>query len=211
MNFFTHFYFEQPEQNPEFVAGLTIPDLFKEYSAAYRKIALGNAAYSNEKGLVFAGIKAHIEADKFFHNSDFFKVCNEYIKIKLSEIDRFERNFFLSHLFIELMLDRVLIKQNPDLAVLYYRILNSFDFKIFEQLMKTINTTVNPSVLWERFIHFINSRYLLHYTNNEKWLYALSRVYYRTIRKPHQKSFDKLADFIPSAEIYIEKRLNLLF
>jgi hypothetical protein len=59
------------------------------------------------------GIQNHFKADDIFHNWDWFKEKNHELALVMRESKlEIKRDWFLAHIFIELAIDHVLVREN---------------------------------------------------------------------------------------------------
>ncbi|HXH18834.1 MAG TPA: hypothetical protein VNJ07_07090 [Chitinophagales bacterium] len=118
--------------------------------------------------------------DAVFHRSDFFKKFSILIRSRLNAAVlpslRF-RSYFLAHIFLELLLDRVLVKHNPQLCVKLYRDIELVNPEVTASYFSRIGKAGLFSEFFYNFNRFLRSRFLLFYIDNEMFAQALLRVY----------------------------------
>ena len=72
----------------------------------------------------YHGVMRHFEVDRIFHSSDFFHRETVLITRTLQETfgsEYIHRAFFVSHILLELTLDRILINQHSSLLYSFYK------------------------------------------------------------------------------------------
>ena len=124
MNFLSHFYIDKNEENASFIVGVCTPDLVSLYNREIRIKHLPILPSHSESYIAFTkGILRHFEADKVFHSSPFFLQETEKVGIFLKthfKDSGLKRSFFVAHVLVELMIDKILIAQAPQLIPDFY-------------------------------------------------------------------------------------------
>ena len=171
MNFLSHYYLHNDQNDNYFTVGLTIPDLLGFHS---RSIRITNK-FLKQIGLIekdkniksfIAGMMVHLFLDKWFHNLDFFKE-------KVSFLQDYYRKFndnkdklphFFAHILLEILLDRYLLNLTPNIANDFYTSYQKFNFcditRLFvdqkhfdkQKFISFANNVANSSFLKE-YIH----------------------------------------------------------
>lgn len=176
MNFLAHFNFYR-SGDPYYNAGLVLPDLVRSFCKERLKL---KTHYTNP---VFESLKngslAHMEADRIFHQSSFFKTAESYISKHLDPAAQWPRKWFLNHLMVEIALDRALMDINPSLCQDFYDQLGSCDPELTGQFLKASDVS-NYEQFAVSFTRFVNFAFIFDYQYNEKIVLALSRVYQRS-------------------------------
>jgi hypothetical protein len=122
------------------------------------------------------GCQKHIASDKLFHQWDGFMSGMDLANglMRTGKVN-FEKDFFLSHIFVELVIDKILLTKNPNLAnELYsdYALLNLEDINSFLEL-HSIASIEHFEIGFNRFM---NVRYLVNYRDFSNIVYALGRI-----------------------------------
>ncbi len=126
-------------------------------------------------------MNTHLQRDKSFHHSIFFEnVYKEIhptieIAFKKAEIPRF---WFALHVLIEMQLDQYLINENPHLIEEFYQELNQLDIKTIEFLLASVKHQ-DPQKFLLSFQRFIESKFLIKYSDNRGIIYGLNRIYHQ--------------------------------
>jgi hypothetical protein len=128
--------------------------------------------------LIWEGIDRHIKADAHFHNSTFFKENTQSIRKILENHglqDKGARLFFLAHIGLELLLDRLILKSYPGIADRFYSDLFALEHKTIQSALES---GVNPDYgrFFEMFARFKEARYLYTYLEDDRLLFALNRI-----------------------------------
>ena len=170
------------------VLGVVLPDLVKNANKEWNLNPQKSPelfSSSAAKRSILQGWEKHLEADRIFHSSDFFKVQTAALKQHILPVLTTGpvKPFFLAHIGLELILDHLL------------SITTLVNIDTFYQQLTTANTTELDSFLTiagipdlGRFKHFlsefIKSRYLLSYQKPENITYALNRICMRLWANP---------------------------
>lgn len=176
MNFLSHYYYDHKPGEEYFNLGLIFPDLLRNFVPGAR-IEPGGAKHEAESSIALQqGCISHVNSDIKFHDSEVFKgLTNNVTQLIRNSRDPIRRDFFVAHIFVELLLDRSLLLVNPDLASRLYsdyervdsqaikQFLSSYDFDKFEQFKYG-------------FERFLGTRYLEHYVDPQIILYSTERI-----------------------------------
>lgn len=128
MNFISHYYFDRGQAESLFFVGVSTPDLVANFNRGIRlkrarlPLIMENEA-SEAQINFYNGILRHFEVDRLFHSSTFFKEETHLIAAILKEhfgAPQIEKSFFVAHILLELILDRLLINQHNDILYSFY-------------------------------------------------------------------------------------------
>lgn len=214
MNFISHFYLEYACKDiPYIIAGLAIPDLWHTQLNLYAPRHENNETLELHQFKV--GLQKHFLADKVFHNSDYFISMSEWANENIRKINtsaQLKRKFFLVHVAIELVLDRVLIQNYPHLVEEFY---TCFE-KISPQQVQTYMEHIyyyNFDGLAERITQFTTQKRIYEYLNDEKLLALLDWMMQKiTYNNPFSHSDkQKVQQFIQVLEQEIQENYLSLF
>lgn len=183
MNFFAHYLVDEIPHNAQFNAALIAPDLFRHYLPNNNRFAWDHLVHNsdiqqNQLTHFCQGSLQHIQRDKLFHQSLIFKEIYEYNRenwLTLSNQIGLGRWWFSLHVSIELILDKILIKNNLNKLILFYQTLqvekNSY--------LKFLEIVQHPAIpqFDERMDRFLESQYLFHYQEFSGLAYALYRIH----------------------------------
>jgi acyl carrier protein phosphodiesterase len=188
MNFLSHFYFERNNPDHNMVIGVVLPDLVKNADKDWnlnpqREEALfaGNETYQS----ILKGWNKHIEVDRLFHGSEFFKVQTGIIKqmILPAVLTGPVKPFFLAHIALELVLDHLLVAAGEVNVNTYYSQLSKSNTSELESFL--LLAGMEDIERFNRFLNsYITSKYMLSYQKAENITYALNRICMRLWREP---------------------------
>lgn len=188
MNFLSHFYFDRDTTNPELVLGCVLPDLVKNANKSWN-------IHPEKKGHLFkdsdklksilTGWQRHLDVDRYFHSSDFFRDHTQAIRKIIAPIltDSEVRPSFLAHISLELMLDSILLNLKKINAHHFYDQLAKVEresVKIFLELNKVTDT----KKFFRFFDQFLEVNYLHSYSESGNLIYALNRICMRLWSDP---------------------------
>lgn len=181
MNFISHFFFDRRLDDSLYVLGIASPDLL---SAFNRKVKLHQHPIErlmaehpgDSKRLRFAqGVLRHFECDALFHNSDFFHTETARLSAALHEAFPNRptmRSYFIAHVLLELLLDKLIIEDDRSLLDHFYR---HFDLVGVEALARHTEWVAGvPLEGYDKFLRrFCSSRHLYRYVDPGYITYAL--------------------------------------
>lgn len=212
VNFFSHFHFDQLENNPIHNFGLLTPDLLRNFTPnQYNKKKLNEL---NTQLDWYVGIQKHFNRDNNFHQSKFFDSvytdCHSTTKILFQNLE-IPRFWFALHVWIEMLLDKVLIQKNPSELSKFYAELELVSIHLEPLLSQIDHTNIQDFQL--RFNRFLESQYLFHYQEHSGIIYGLNRVFIQ-VKAENKEWTDFQKDNLINLSIKIEesvmKYLNLL-
>jgi hypothetical protein len=180
MNFLSHFYFDRHTADSHLVLGTVLPDLVKNanknwslHPAKYQEVLRQRPAQLS----ICQGWQRHLVVDKYFHSADFFqhhtKKLKEIIRPILADTKVWAS--FLAHISLELLLDNLLITEKLIDVDAFYKHLEKTDREEITFFLK-INQIEQPESFFGYFDHFVESRYLNSYRDEEQVVYALNRI-----------------------------------
>ena len=181
MNTLSHYLLDKDHPSPYYILGVIMPDMVTHFNRHLRRAVFSNQELDDINQLmILNGIKRHYQVDALFHRSAFFNRYSNFIKelILSSDLPSFHyRAFFLSHVLLEMLLDRLLIKQYSDLAVKLYSTIKSINLKTVSSYLIRIGKPDFQTEFFDTFTGFIKRQYLFYYTDNEKFIRALVWMY----------------------------------
>ncbi|MEM0995846.1 MAG: hypothetical protein AAGN35_02150 [Bacteroidota bacterium] len=128
MNFISHFYADRGVQDALFIVGTVTPDLMSIYNAKYRVKnshlnKFDRLAHPEVPRSFLKGLERHFFVDRIFHDSDNFRRETERISqelpLRLPQYD-IQRKFFIGHLLLELLMDKIIIDRDPRILEEFY-------------------------------------------------------------------------------------------
>ena len=192
MNFLAHYYFDHRSNDPHFNVGLLFPDLLRNFIPGARFQVLDDTSFGQETLSLHQGCLQHIRSDKIFHNwsgfIDGMKVAGESFK---ESKEPFERLFFINHIFVELVIDKMLVNQHPDLPERLYADFQLAEKSVFDRIMQALQVS-NPERFHAGYERFMEVQYLRKYREYSNIAYALGRICTKMGLKPfteYQKSY----------------------
>lgn len=214
MNFIAHFYLEHHCKDiPYLIAGLAIPDLWHAQLNLYAP--RHEPDESTELAHFKTGLQKHFIADKIFHNSDYFISMSEWANEKIKKINtsaQLKRKFFLVHISVELVLDRVLIQHYPFLVEEFYNCFEQINPQQVQTYMEQIYY-YNFEGLSERITQFTAQKRIYEYTKDEKLLslldWMMQKITHNTAFSPTDSQ--KVRTFIDILEKKISQNYVSLF
>ena len=181
MNILSHYFIDRNHPSPYYLLGVIMPDLIAHFNQKLRKpVFQYQTPDSTEHLQILNGIKRHYEIDAIFHSSNFFRHYSSYIKdhVLKHDLPSFRRRtYFLAHVLLEMLLDRLLIKQYPGLLVEAYKTIKSIKLATVSSYLAQIGKSDFQSEFFNTFTDFIRRQYLFYYTDNEKFISALIWMY----------------------------------
>ena len=185
MNFLSHFYFDRHTTDCYHVLGIVLPDLLKN---ADKNIILHPEKLQFPEGpeqAIQQGWLKHLEVDRHFHNSDFFKTNSHQLKLSLLPAIAGSpvKPFFLGHIALELLLDNLLLTTHMVKAQDFYTHLNDCSLEVIHSFLSR-SGMADPNIFLRFFENFKRNEYLHSYAETDKVTYALKRVCMRIWSNP---------------------------
>ena len=187
MNYFAHGvrFLDQPL----FLAGTAVPDWMSVADRGVRVRPKLVEALTREEGPdseTARGILQHFHDDDWFHRTPGFARVTAALTEQFREAlagDDGMRPGFLGHIVTEMLLDAVLIEQDPRGLDEYYAVLGGVDPTAVQGV---VNRSSRRST--DRLVHFIRlflaERFLYDYLESERLLYRLNQVLRRVKLQP---------------------------
>lgn len=192
MNFLSHYYLLPEKENIDLIIGSLLPDLMRGFTKIYNLEIKSNPLIYDTKFV--QGIHYHLLIDKLFHNASFFQK-NCYV---LKEIIGFhklplKRNFIVSHIMLELMIDQYLMEKSPSLATNFYKMLDAANLIKLEDQLKMTMPRQNSSNIIRIFKSFRENRYAYTLLEHEGIQAALKHIVGKRIGLSFQEQHWKQA------------------
>lgn len=184
MNFLAHFYMDSESPDNLFVIGLVTPDLISLYdrSVKFRQREIernikGESLSLGARSLLM-GVNRHFEADGIFHDSAFFKDESSLIGKKLrNAFPQYEvsRSFFVGHVLLELCIDRLLMRWDPEIMPAFY---SHFYSQNLDEVVSHTEVLAGCSLPgYREFLqHFLDKPYIPRYEDPEFITRILKRI-----------------------------------
>lgn len=186
MNFLSHYFINDERDEADYSLGKVLPDLSRNFHPEFRVLQPGKTGLANDLEPLenfIEGIRMHFITDKLFHASGYFKkktgLLTEILKsLHLETIRRFY--FFYSHILLEIMLDRMLVKQFPEKVMQFYSLISKVQNETIREYMEYNGSSKFYQGFIEFLQHFIDVKYIYQYASNERIIFALGRIVSRT-------------------------------
>lgn len=199
-------------QDPYFVVGLATPDLWKGFSKVFNQQI--RHAEPWEGGIeclsLESGIFRHFKGDRLFHNAEFFKKEQAFMRKSISEIiqpGKHEKVTFLGHVLFEIMLDRKIMERLPACLERYYDILETADEQVLLEYIRIRRLPDAEGRFFEYFCRFTEQRFLYNYRSPEGVIQSLNRIYHlATGAKLPEKHEGELMALIPKLDRHLEDK-----
>lgn len=210
MNFLSHFYFEWKNTSDYMVMGVVLPDLIKNANKDWNLNPQKNEYLYNdipEYAAILKGWKKHLEVDRLFHSSSFFKEQTALLKqLILPAVESGPvKAFFLAHIGLELILDHLLLTGMIVDTDLFYTQLEKANSSALSGFLRLAH--LPDQALFDRFLtNFIANRYLFSYEKIENITYALNRICMRLWESPFTEP--QLAILTTQLEAFKEQLKN---
>lgn len=179
MNFISHFSLDRFHPDSEYLVGVCIPDLLSIYN---RKLRIKHLSHHLHFPLplqkFYQGIVRHYDTDKIFHTCEFFeRECN-VVSADLRKMfpdGSAKRSFFVAHVLIEILIDKILIEEDNQLVRDFYFHLHKIGaVRITEMTQAFLDT---PASTFSGFLQkFLDNEYLYHYESYEYIIFVLKRI-----------------------------------
>lgn len=220
LNFLAHYYIGLPHRQQHDAAhhtlGLILPDLVRNANKQARLSSTSFLLPTQSTAAIaalHAGVGLHQKTDTIFHSAPFFAIATHQCKILLNEqpFSQIKRLSFLGHVAFELMLDRILMKEQPQLTNEFYKHLSQVDNVSIAYYLK-INLLDEYNQSFLTFLAtFLEHQYLSSYTDDQQIAYALCRIYQRGTGVNVMDERLVLANAIPRLERYVKTIYDDIF
>lgn len=181
MHFLAHYYTELPNDNPLFITGLCIPDLWPRFTRVYNRNLVKHAPFTNpDLKQIHSGIVQHFGADKRFHNSPLFlkEVTNAIQSFADAGLDRQRiRTSVIAHLAVEMLIDRQIVLKDKGICSTYYALLNKADEDTIHKYFSLLLLEGEMRTFLLNFRFYKQRRFLLLFEELENIVTGLDKVY----------------------------------
>ncbi|QEG02574.1 hypothetical protein Mal15_66950 [Stieleria maiorica] len=127
---------------------------------------------------VAGGILHHIRDDRWFHNTPAFVETNLQLAVGLRDLlpgDRGFRPMFVGHILIEVLLDALWIRDFPEIARRYYRVIDDTPPELVQRCVNEI-TGKPTEKLAGAIRRYAEARFLYDYLDHNQLLMRLNQV-----------------------------------
>ena len=178
MNYLSHYYFDRDEDNKYFNIGLILPDLARSHIAKLRINPYKNITFTTKEiASMNDGCNKHFASDRKFHNwMSFVELTNKATDMISESGDKdINRDYFITHIMVEILLDKILLDQNPTLADDFYAMIDSVEMDWILKFMRYAG--LQDDELWKgQHKRFMKAAFLKSYTSVENVVAAVEGV-----------------------------------
>lgn len=155
------------------------------------------------------GIVQHHQDDRWFHQTQAFTELSMQLAVESRELLEGEPGFrpgLLGHIIIELMLDAYLHETLDGRLERFYEIVADANAELVEQTVNEISKRSTDQLV-PYFQIFLRERYLFDYSENDRLMYRMNRVFMRIKLEPIGSEID---DWLPSVRERVYDRVTEL-
>jgi hypothetical protein len=211
MNYLSHYYTDNDPGNPHFNFGLMLPDMLGAARRGWKPVNGRLYSFDDpEAELIWQGFQQHLRADSLFHNTAFFTTQTRSIRNILEQAGLVQpglRLFFVAHVLLEIMLDRLIIKTHPHIPDRFYNDLDVVTEDTLSSFFTGMQSEI-PERLFRILARFKEHKYLYSYVDDERLFFALNRIMERGGQVPYP---DNMLPVFSMAITEIESALLPLF
>ena len=211
MNYFAHGYCYLDD--PYFVAGTAVPDWLNVIDRKMKARSKSAIRFVNDDDSSLAalarGIVQHHDDDRWFHQTRAFAELSLQFTLQFRDAlpgDAGFRPSFLGHIVVELLLDDVLIAENPRQLDAYYDALAQLEPAAVQNCVNRIATRPTDR-LGALLPRFIAERFLCDYADDARLLMRLNHVM-RRVKLPQLPP--EVQNVFPAARRDVQLRKNEL-
>jgi len=208
MNILSHYFLDAKAGKPYYNAGLVMPDLMGSFRRGWKPArSAPDISLKPEFKEFSEGMQQHQMVDRQFHSSAFFTNEIPFIRkvleqngLKLPGV----RLFFVAHIMLELMLDRLILLDSNKSADLFYHDIEAID-------INEVNAFFDPGLnegghsFSDFFTRFREAKYIYNYVKDDDFIYALNRI----MKRASQPVFegDSVVDQLKKSIFEVETHL----
>jgi hypothetical protein len=178
VNYLSHYYFDRDEDNKYYNIGLILPDLARSHIPKLRISPYKNITFTTKEiASMNQGTNRHFESDRKFHNwLTFVDLTNRATDMIRENGDKdINRDYFITHIMVEVLLDKILLEKNPTLADDFYKMIDSVEQEWILKFMRYAG--LQDDELWKgQHRRFMKARFLESYTSIENVVTAVENV-----------------------------------
>jgi hypothetical protein len=178
VNYLSHYYFDRDENNKYYNLGLILPDLARAHIAKLRINPYKNITFTTKEiSSINDGCNKHFASDRKFHNwMTFVELTNKATDLIRESGDKdINRDYFITHIMVEILLDKILLDKNPTLADDFYAMINSVEMDWILKFMRYAG--LQDDELWKgQHRRFMKAAFLKTYTSLENVVGAVEGV-----------------------------------
>lgn len=186
MNFLSHFYLSQGRRSPYYTLGSVFPDLVRIHNNLWKiRPRQKQIVPASDLDEIINGWKLHLESDRIFHNTAFFREHTERIRKRIYPVLSRKpfRPFFLAHVSLELLLDHLLLTGGHASPADFYARLEACDPDVLEAFFQQENISDYQS-FFPFYHNFCQLRYVKDYEKTANIAYAINQIGKRVWQVP---------------------------
>ncbi len=184
--------------DPYFVAGTAVPDWLSVVDRKVRVRSRDARRFieddDQQVAAVARGIVQHHDDDGWFHTTEAFASLCWRFTARVRDVlggDKGMRPSFLGHILVEILLDAVLIEEQPDMLDAYYLAMARVEPPRVGDAVNRMSAR-SADRLGEFVALFCQSRFLYDYTDDGKLCYRLNQVMRRVNLAPLPDEFQSI-------------------
>lgn len=213
MNYLSHFYFDRVDENKYYNIGLILPDLARSHIPKLRINPYRNIEFTtHEIASINKGCNKHFESDRKFHNwIVFVELTNRATEIIRENGDKeINRDYFITHILVELLLDKLLLDKEPDLAEQFYEMIKSVEMDWILKYMRY--SGLQDDELWKgQHRRFMKAGFLRNYTSIENVIESVGQVAVKTgLKELNDEQKELLVEICETIEPDLSRSLDAL-
>ncbi len=179
MNFLAHYYFDGKAQAPYYNLGLILPDLMGMVSRGWKLKKQHLLAFANADHHALAqGVKGHLLMDEWFHETAFFYKAQAQVKATLAASGiKYPpyRVSFLSHIMLEILVDRLIVQHYPHLVQRFYHELAQTSLSQIKRFFLKTGLSFNEGFA-AFFPQFVSKQYAFRYTDDQAFIQSINQI-----------------------------------
>jgi len=194
MNYFSHYIVLGNRTDPYTVLGSILPDIARDSKPQYDGLFTKQKRFSSKEHENLAlGIWSHIESDKWFHNSDYFKESTQHIAKVIRDSDKVsltKYTYFLAHILLELIVDQLLIVENPEGLVSFYEKIRQTSDAVYESFIRENLAEYDAEFFSSKKEQFVEQAFLNNYHNTNTLVNVSYHIFERvgiSLLQPDEK------------------------
>lgn len=213
MNYLSHYYFDRVDDNKYYNIGLILPDLARHHISKLRINPYRNIEFTTDEiGSINRGCNRHFESDRKFHNwAVFVQLSQEATDtIRESGDKDMDRDFFISHILIELLLDKVILDIEPKIADNLYKMIDSVEMDWILKYLR-YSGLQDDELFKGNHRRFMKAGFLRKYTSIENVVEMVAQVAIRTgINELNDDQKGLLVEICETLEPQLKRSLDQL-
>lgn len=197
MNYLSHYYFDLKDERSEYLMGIALPDLMGSFNRRYKcheipEFKTAEPAVPEDLWVLQEGINRHHRLDALFHNGTFFDSQTKWLGKELKELgfnSIHKYFFFYAHVLLEILLDRILLEEVPEIADRFYNQLDAVSEELIYSYFEFNKLILHPEDFADHFQEFMKHRFLFMYAKPDSVARAMGRIHFR-LREDHLSEHD---------------------